>query len=290
MQEYFTGGCAAITGAGSGIGAALARQVAVLGMDVVIADISAERLDRTEAELNSLGARVLAVPTDVRDAAQVDRLSDAAYDRFGTVRLLVNNAGVESVGHIWDMSPETWARVQEVNANGTFHGIRSFVPRMGANPNPSSVVNVASIAAITSGTQNAAYFASKHAVLGMTECLHLECREQFPQMSVSVVCPAAVTTRIFEDALTDQVSPGSSTANKLEATRKHIRHDGITADNAAQRILAGAAEKQFWINTHPERFREIAANRAAMLTRLSAPQSNAWYPDIQNFGLRDSRG
>lgn len=281
LQQEFAGGCAVITGAGSGIGAALARQSAALGMDVVIADISAERIGRTEAELTGLGARVLAVPTDVRDAAQVDRLSDAAHDRFGAVRLLVNNAGVESVGHIWDMSPETWARVQEVNANGTFHGIRSFVPRMGANAAPSSVVNVASIAAITSGTQNAAYFASKHAVLGMTECLHLECAEMFPQLSVSVVCPAAVTTRIFEDAITDGPAASSPTAEKLEATRRHIRDDGITAEDAAQRILTGVAEKRFWINTHPERFAEIAERRAAMLTSLSAPRTNAWYANEQ---------
>lgn len=256
VKQQFAGGCAVITGAGSGIGAALARQAGALGMDVVIADISQERLRQTEAELSSRGVRVLAVPTDVRDAAQVERLADAAYDRFGSIRLLVNNAGVESVGYIWDTSPETWARVQEVNANGTFHGIRSFVPRMGAYAAPSSIVNVASIAAITSGTQNAAYFASKHAVLAMTECLHLECAEQFPQVSVSVVCPAAVTTRIFED--------------------------GITAEDAARRILTGAAEKQFRIHTHPERFAEIAARRAEMLTSGSVPRSNAWTEDPQS--------
>lgn len=282
LKQQFAGGCAVITGAGSGIGAALARQAGVLGMDVVIADISKERLNQTEAELNSLGVRVLAVPTDVRDAARVDRLADAAYDRFGAVRLLVNNAGVESVGYIWDMSPDTWAQVQQVNANGTFHGIRSFIPRMGADAAPSSIVNVASIAAITSGTQNAAYFASKHAVLGMTECLHLECAEQFPQVSVSVVCPAAVTTRIFEDALTDGDAATSPATEKLEATRKHIREDGITAEDAALRILTGAAEKQFWIHTHPERFAEIAARRAAMLTSGSVPRSNAWTVDVQS--------
>ena len=267
-------GCAVITGAGSGIGAALAHQAVAHGSAVVIADISRERLEETSRALAERGAEVLAVPTDVTDAAAVERLADAAFDRFGTVRMLVNNAGIESVGYLWDMSPENWRRVQEVNTNGTFHGIRAFVPRMGADPRRSYVVNVASVAAITSAPRNAAYVASKHAALAMTECLHVECQERFPQISVSVVCPAAVTTQIFEDALTEDRPGDTIPGDELQTMRRHLAHDGISSDRAAELIFEGVARGDFWVTTHPERFSEIARRRADMLVNRTAPQAN----------------
>lgn len=271
LHQAFNGNTAVITGAGSGIGAALSRLAAELGMNVVIADIDAGRLDTMREELTGSGTKVLAVPTDVRDAEAVATLADAAYDAFDSVELLVNCAGIESVGRIWEMTPEKWRRVQQINVDGAFHGIRAFVPRMGADPRPTYVVNVSSVAAITSGTMNSAYFASKHAVLAMTECLYLECLEEFPRMSVSVVCPAAVSTRIFDDALTDQ---GSATRDTLEVMRGHLRDAGITPAQAARRILEGAAEGRFWIPTHPERFAEIAGRRATMLSTLAPPLDN----------------
>lgn len=273
LQDTFSGRTAVITGAGSGIGAALAQLATEVGMQVVLADVDAERLEQVRAALAGSGADVIAVPTDVRDPDAVDALATAAYDAYDSVELLVNNAGLESVGLIWEMSPESWQRMQRVNVDGTFHGIRSFVGRMGANPLPSYVVNVASVAAISSSALNSAYHASKHAVLALTECLHIECGDAFPQVNVSVVCPAAVTTRIFDDAMTD-TADAPATREMLEAMRGHLRDDGITAGEAARRILEGAAERRFWIPTHPERFAEIATRRAAMLTDLAPPQGN----------------
>ena len=195
LRDAFGGKTAVITGAGSGIGAGLARMAGEVGMRVVLADVDAGRLEEVRAALAKTGTEVLAVTTDVRDATSVDALATAAFGAFGSVELLINNAGIESVGRVWETSPESWQRMQRVNVDGTFHGIRSFVARMGANPLPSHVVNVASVAAISSSALNSAYHASKHAVLALTECLHIECSEVFPQISVSVVCPAAVTTR-----------------------------------------------------------------------------------------------
>lgn len=273
LRSTFGGKTAVITGAGSGIGAALGRLAAHVGMRVVLADVDATRLEETRVGLVETGADVLAVPTDVRDADAVDALAAAAFDAFGSVELLVNNAGIESVGRVWEMSPESWQRMQRVNVDGAFHGIRSFVARMGANPLPSYVVNVASVAAISSSAMNSAYHASKHAVLALTECLHIECSEVFPQISVSVVCPAAVTTRIFDDALSDTAEE-PATREMLDVMRGHLREDGITPDEAARRILDGIAERRFWIPTHPQRFADIAARRAAMLTGLTPPQGN----------------
>jgi NAD(P)-dependent dehydrogenase (short-subunit alcohol dehydrogenase family) len=266
-------GCAVITGAGSGIGAALAHRAVADGLPVVIADIAAERLAETAASQEARGGEVLAVQTDVTDPASVERLAEQAYERFGAVRLLVNSAGIESVGYLWEMSPENWRRVQNVNVQGAFHAVRAFVPRMGADRQPSHVVNIASVAAIASAPRNAAYCASKHALLAMTECLHVECAEAFPQVSVSVVCPAAVATQIFEDAL-DEEETSAAAERELQAMRRHLAEDGISPARAAELIFDGVARGDFWITTHPERFAEIARRRADMLLGRTAPQPN----------------
>ncbi|QIX26553.1 SDR family NAD(P)-dependent oxidoreductase [Nocardioides sp. JQ2195] len=271
LAKCFGERTAVVTGAGSGIGEAVARLAASIGMNVVLADLDEDRLESVRAALAGDGRRVLAVPTDVRDPEAVERLAERAHQEFGSVELLVNNAGIESIGRIWEMDPDTWHRVQGINAGGVFHGIRSFVPRMGANPRPTYVVNTASVAAISNGTMNAAYFASKHSVLAMTECLYLEALESFPSMTVSVVCPAAVSTRIFEDAVTD-ADEDVATGAMLEAMRGHLRHDGMSSDDAARTILQGAADGTFWIMTHPEAFTQIAARRADMLSSMTPPQ------------------
>lgn len=266
------GGTAVITGAANGIGAAIATAAAGFGMNLVLADIDAEALDRTAERLAAVAPSVLAVPTDVTDPDAVDSLRSRALAQHGSVELLVNNAGIETIGQLWDMPPDEWDRVMRVNINGVFHGLRSFVPAMGATPTPSFLVNMCSVAAVTSGTFNAAYLASKHAVLSMTESLYLECRQRFPQISVSVACPAAVRTDIFEQA--GSAGAGTESARQtLAEMRRHLREDGISADAAAQAILQGAVRGDFWIPTHPDRFATLAGVRAGRLAGLLPPDS-----------------
>ncbi len=108
--EDLRGRTAVVTGAGSGIGEGAARYAASLGMKVVLADVAAERLDAVAADLRAGGAAVLAVPTDVRDAAAVDALAEAAYAEFGEVTVLLNNAGLESLGFTWEVPADEWRR------------------------------------------------------------------------------------------------------------------------------------------------------------------------------------
>lgn len=265
--EDLQGRTAVVTGAGSGIGASAARFAASLGMNVVLADVSAERVEAVAAELRGDGHAALAVPTDVTDPAAVDALADAAYDEFGSVTLLLNNAGLESMGFTWEVPATEWRRVIDVNLNGVFHGIRSFVPRMGADPRPSHIVNTCSVASVAITPRMTAYAASKHGVQALTECLYLECAQEFPQISVSVFNPAQVATRIFEDAPVHE-----TTAADAGYWREQISA-GMTPDDAAKLLFDGIARDDFWILTHPESFERLASKRARVLTETLRPDA-----------------
>ncbi len=202
-RSAFTGGVAVITGAGAGIGEGLARYAATrLDMTVVLADIDAAAIEKLSQELNGLGARTVAVATDVGDAASVDRLAAHTHDELGEVRLLVNNAGVEQFGYLWDTPVQNWNRLVEININGVFHGIRSFVPAMLARRDgpASCVLNLSSVGGVGAAALQAPYIMSKHAVLSITECLHLEILTVGANVRVAAVLPGIVTSNIFQAA------------------------------------------------------------------------------------------
>ena len=233
QAEDLTGRLAVITGAGSGIGAGLARRAAALGMRVVVADIDDQAAAQVTAALVADGAEAWAEHVDVRDPASVESLAARAAER-GPVELLVNNAGVEQVGYLWELSEESWRRIWEINVGGVLNGIRSFVPRMIATGTPARVWNVASIGAISGMPMQGAYITGKHAVLGMTESLYMDLEQAGHPIRTSVVLPMAVASRIFADA---ELTSGGD-AEQAESVRAMMRE----ALSAAQTPDAAAAE------------------------------------------------
>ena len=136
------------------LGKACARYAALsLNMTVVLADINAEAIASLAEELSSKGARAVSVPTDVRDPDALERLAETSFGISGDVRLLVNNAGIEQFGYLWDTPVENWDRLVAINISGTFYGIRAFLPRMiAAKTSPTKyVLNVSSVGGV-SGT------------------------------------------------------------------------------------------------------------------------------------------
>lgn len=257
---------AVITGAGSGIGAALCERAAGRGMTVVAADIDPERLKTVADPLIAAGAEVVTAAVDVTDADAVDALADTVYDRFGHVSLLVNNAGVESLGRLWQISPAEWRAAMAVNVGGIFHGVRSFVPRMGADPRPSRVVNTTSVGGIGTLAGMGLYGVGKHAAQQLTETLYLECAADFPQIAVSVFCPAHVRSRIFDDL------PAADHNTEAAAHwQGQLREKGMDAGEAARIFFDGVDEGRFWILTHPEIFDRIAGGRARLLAERLRP-------------------
>jgi NAD(P)-dependent dehydrogenase (short-subunit alcohol dehydrogenase family) len=264
-----SGGTIVVTGAGSGIGEGVARTAAELGMNVVLADIHAERAEGVARSLRQRGATALVVPTDVRDPESLESLARAAFDAFGEVRILVNNAGVEATGYSWEQSAAQLEAVISVNLFSLFHGLRAFIPRLRVQGTPSSIVNLSSIAALSSGPpQQSAYNASKHGVQALSECLYLELQEIGVPISVHVVNPGPVSTRIFTHAS----AAGAAAVRSRDVLGTYVGEHGLTGLQAGRIILEGVNNGEFWIRTHPDMQEDAIARRTQMLARRTPPE------------------
>lgn len=260
MQE-FRGKVAVITGAGRGIGRALALHCAKEGMNVVLAGIGMDSLSRTAAELQALGAEALAVQTDVSKAAAVDALAEKTLDRFGAVHLLVNNAGVSGGSTMWGSTLADWEWVLGVNVWGVIHGLRRFVPIMLEQDEPSHIVNVSSISGLITHAGGGIYRASKHAVVAISETLFMELAEKNDRVKVSVFCPAGVQTDFgtssrnrpvaLQNELSHEVEILPESAKTGAIIRKKVA-EGQTPERVAAFVFQAIRDERFYILSHPE--------------------------------------
>lgn len=168
---------AVLTGAGSGFGLECARVGARLGMNLVLADVQQDALDRAAAEMQDAGAQVLAIRVDVSNADAMQALGQAVQARFGAPHFVFNNAGVGCGGLIWENTLQDWNWVLGVNVMGVVHGVRVFTPMMleAARQNPGyqgHIVNTASMAGLVNAPNMGVYNVSKHAVVALSETLY----------------------------------------------------------------------------------------------------------------------
>jgi len=199
-MEQLRGATAVVTGAGSGIGRALAVACAAEGMRVAAADIEAGALAATLALVADTGVDVIAVETDVADAASVRALAARVDAELGGADLLCNNAGVFAGGTLWTEPVEDFTWVMGVNFYGILHGIQAFVPGMLERGRPGHIVNTISAAGIFPSAYSAASTTSKFAGLALTECLAGELAGAGAPIGVNALCPGAVHTGIASSA------------------------------------------------------------------------------------------
>ncbi|SEJ54918.1 Short-chain dehydrogenase [Pseudomonas linyingensis] len=235
---------AVITGAASGIGRGLAERAMTERLHLVLADRDGESLERLAAKLSEQGVQVLTQVTDVADATQLEHLRDAALQRFGTVDLLFNNAGVMQTGNCWELSDSQWQRALAVNLGGVINGIRAFLPLLLAQGRPAHVINTASLAGLLNSPFMAAYNVSKQAVVALSESLHYELAALQAQVGVSVLCPGPVASEIMTS---DQ---GQGAAGELNRLLDGQIRQGMSPAELAERVFAAIAEKRFWILPH----------------------------------------
>ncbi len=254
-MENLQGKVAVITGGASGIGKAVAAQAAAEGMKVVIADIEEGSLKATARELSADGADILAVATDVADAASVKELRDRTLGHYGAVHLVHNNAGVGLGGPIWEIPEADWRWILGVNLWGVIHGISAFVPLL-VEQGEGHVVNTASIAGLTTAPFIGPYNATKQAVVAMSETLFRDLQaEEATGVGVSVLCPGFVQTRIAEsDRNRPAWAPDREVegAGELRVAIQAMVEGGIPPGVVADRVIEAVRTNTFYILTHPE--------------------------------------
>jgi NAD(P)-dependent dehydrogenase (short-subunit alcohol dehydrogenase family) len=280
MKE-FKGKTAVITGAGSGFGREFARVGASLGMQLVLADIQADALEETRAELEQQGCQVIARVVDVSDGTQIEALAAEAVGAFGCVHLLFNNAGIGTAGLIWENTVHDWEWALGVNLWGVIHGVRTFTPLMlaAAKANPGyrgHIVNTASMAGLLNQPNLGAYNVSKHAVVSLSETLFHDLSLVTDQVHCSVLCPYFVPTGIHQS----HRNRPAGLANQTPATRsqmiaqamvsKAVTSGKLTAAEIAHRTFDAIRSDSFYIVSHPDAL-EGVRQQAEDLTALRNP-------------------
>jgi NAD(P)-dependent dehydrogenase (short-subunit alcohol dehydrogenase family) len=276
----FSGKVAVVTGAASGIGRGLAERFAKEGMRVVLADVEETALARTAAELQQRGATVLAVPTDVTKADAVETLARTTVERFGSVHVVCNNAGVAVAGPAWEMSLADWQWVLGVNLWGVIHGIRSFVPIMLRQGGEGHVVNTASIAGLISGPMMSVYNVTKHGVVTLSETLQHDLGMMGSRIKVSVLCPAWVNTRINESDRNRPAAFGGpqTVPPQAAAIRESVAQllaSGLDQATVAGLVFDAVRDEKFYVLPHQDfkpfvraRMQDILDERAPTMSPI----------------------
>ena len=267
--EVFSGGVAVITGAGSGIGSGLARRAAELGMTVVVADISEPRATAVTDEIRAKGGNAEAILLDVSKPAELDRFAALVHERFGDVRLLINNAGIETIGYTWEIPAKRWEDTLNINIHGVVHGVRAFVPYMLRSGKEAWIGNLSSIGGFSMMPTQTAYTITKHAVQSFSECLYLEMELAKAPIHVSSIVPGMLKTGIF-DAEAGLGEPETARRHRT-VMRELMQNHGMDLAEGCKIFLEKMAAGAFWVSSQPEMTQQVLAGRVEFLQTQSLP-------------------
>ncbi len=290
-MKQFEGKTAVVTGAASGIGRALADRFAQARMQVVLADIEKDALDRAVRELEERQHRVIGVVANTMVRESVQALADRAIAEFGKVHIVCNNAGVAATASgltpIWEVSERDWQWVMGVNFWGVVYGLQAFVPHMLEHGEEGHIVNTASLAGVMPG--GGTYGVSKHGVLSLTETLHQNLTMRGANIGASVLCPGFVNTNIF-DAERNRpqelslASRGEAIPGMAEMGRAMLAQ-GKQPSEVADIVFRSIEENRFYILPHPA-WDPIVRGRVDAILARGAPMSL----DMQDLTRRRAAG
>lgn len=200
-METLTGKNALVTGAGKGIGRAVAFALAQEGVNVALLARTESQLQAVAQEIQALGVKATIITADIADRTAVEAAVAQAETELGTIDILINNAGIGTFAKLVDMAPEEWEKIVQVNLFGTYYATRAVLPGMIARET-GDIINIASTAGQRGAATTSAYSASKFAVLGLTESLMQEVRKH--NIRVSALTPSTVATELaISNKLTD---------------------------------------------------------------------------------------
>jgi len=256
----------AITGAGSGFGAALAHKYAAAGWNVAVTDIDQQRAQQTLFEIERFGGDNFSMLLDITEAGHWQQLQDAVMEKWGGLEVLVNNAGVAAAGNVEDTSMEDWAWVLDIDLMGVVRGCHQFAGMM-KRQKAGHIVNISSFAGLAGLPFITAYGVAKAGVIALSEALRAEMHPF--GVGVTVVCPAFVKTGLLD-------SFRATKSDTIAKVTRWMEASGITAEQIAEEIANAVKENEFMLLTHdqtrkawrlkrwfPERYYRMVAKRSS---------------------------
>jgi NAD(P)-dependent dehydrogenase (short-subunit alcohol dehydrogenase family) len=214
---------ALVTGAGRGIGRAIALALAVEGYTLILVSRTQAELEGVKKEISAKGGTAFVFAGDITNAAEVLKLRENVERSIGTIDVLINNAGAAPSAKLEDTTDELWANTFAVNVSGAFYLARTFVPAM-KEKKDGVIVAIASTAALEGFNYTSAYTASKHAALGLSRALGVELRKF--NIKVFTICPGFVRTAILDTSIENISKRTGKTASEAEAELAKLNRDG----------------------------------------------------------------
>jgi len=252
--------------------------------------VQQDALDRAAAEVEALGAKVLAFRLDVARAAEVEALGAATQARFGAPQIVFNNAGVGAGGLIWESTVADWEWVLGVNVMGVAHGIRVFTPMMlaAAEKDPAyegHIVNTASMAGLLNPPNMGVYNVSKHAVVSMSETLYQDLRLVTEQIGASVLCPFFVPTGITESQRNRPIELAAAKPTRSQLigkamSERAVGHGKVSAADVAGYVFDAIAAGRFYIYSHPKSLASVQTRLEDVVQARNPTDPFAGKPEI----------
>jgi len=286
----FKGKVAVLTGAGSGFGLECAKIGAKLGMKLVLVDVQKDALDAAQAQMQALGAEVMARLVDVSNEGQMQALAHDVQNTFGAPNFVFNNAGVGAGGLVWENTVADWEWLLGVNLWGVLHGVRLFTPMMleAANKDPDfqgHIVNTASMAGLLTPPNMGIYNVTKHAVVALTETLYQDLKLVSDQISASVLCPYFVPTGISQSHRNrpSELKADKPTKSQLigqAMSDKAVGSGKVSAADVAKMVFDAISKDHFYIYSHPKALGNVQHRMEAIVQSHNPPDPFKERPDI----------
>ncbi len=284
-------GTAVITGAASGFGLECSRIAAGRGMNLVMADVQQEALDKAVQEITALGVQVLPFKLDVSKAAEVEALGAATLARFGAPNFVFNNAGVGAGGLIWEHTLKDWEWVIGVNIMGVAHGVRVFTPMMlaAAKADPKwqgHIVNTASMAGLLNAPNMGVYNVSKHAVVSLSETLYQDLNLVTEQVHAHVLCPFFVPTGIHQSErnrpaeFKQAAAPTRSQLIAQAMSDQAVTRGKVSAAQVAQFVFDAMDHNHFYVFSHPKSLASVQTRLEDVMTPRNPTDPFAGKPEV----------
>ena len=278
MGEY-SGRTAVVTGAGSGLGAAMADLFANAGANVVLLDIDGARAEAKAAELRGRGVEAIAMGADVADVASVAKAAEATQAKFGSCHVVCANVGVQQFGAIDKLTAEDWSWVMSVNVMGVINTVNAFLPLQRATTGDRHIVLTASSSYFVPGVRLGAYTTSKYAVVGYGEILRLELEDE--GINVTLLFPAGMSTRHLESSkLARPAELGESVLNMddiqvMMASRDMKTETHVaTPEHAVRNLLTELGDKRPYVISHGAYRTQIETRQQEVLASFDRMLAN----------------